>query len=273
MHVQAADILNLSAESSRNAINAAMLIQFFTAMGIFLFPALLFAYFTHPKAAAYLGLVKPGKMFHWFLIPVLMISATPVLLAVASWISQIDFGASVKQSQEASDRIFKAFLTMPSAGYLIFSFFVLAIVPGFSEELFFRGILMRFAAKRSNNAIFPLVVSSLMFALMHSNIYGIVSIFLAGFLLGGIYYLTGSLWCSILAHAFYNGTQVVIAYLAEHSPAFQAMEEANEVPLSFVAGGFLVFAGAFYLLWKNRTPLPGNWSADYTEEELAEEKS
>jgi membrane protease YdiL (CAAX protease family) len=269
MHVSIEALKDVNEKTPRHVINAFLVIQFFTSIGIFLLPVLLFAYFTHPRPKQYLGLVKPGKPLHWWLAPVTVISATPLLLAIASLISNIDFGASVKHAQEINDQTFRALLTMSSPGELIVTFFVLAIVPGLSEELFFRGLMMRFAAKRSRTILFPLVISALLFALMHTNIYGMVSIFLAGLLLGGIYYLTGSLWCSIISHMCYNGLQVLLTYFARNNATFKAMDEANTVPVSWIVAGSLLFAGAFYLLWKNRTPLKSNWSADYTAEELA----
>lgn len=269
MHVSIEALKDVNEKTPRHVINAFLVIQFLTSIGIFLLPVLLFAYFTHPRPKQYLGLVKPGKPLHWWLAPVTVISATPLLLAIASLISNIDFGASVKHAQEVNDQTFRALLTMSSPGELIVTFLVLAIVPGLSEELFFRGLMMRFAAKRSRTIVFPLVISALLFALMHTNIYGMVSIFFAGLLLGGIYYLTGSLWCSIISHICYNGLQVLLTYFARNNATFKAIDEANTVPVSWIVAGSVLFAGAFYLLWKNRTPLKSNWSADYTAEELA----
>jgi membrane protease YdiL (CAAX protease family) len=269
MHVSIDALKDVNEKTPRAVINAFLLIQFLTSIGIFLLPVLLFAYFTHPRPKQYLGLVKPGKSLHWWLAPVIIITATPLFLAIAALIGNIDFGESVKHAQEVNDQTFRALLTMSSASQLLATFFVLAIVPGLSEELFFRGLMMRFAAKRSRTIIFPLVISALLFALMHTNIYGMVSIFLAGLLLGGIYYLTGSLWCSIISHICYNGLQVLLTYFARNNATFKAIDEANTVPVSWVVIGTLLSAASFYLLWKNRTPLKSNWSADYTAEELA----
>lgn len=271
MHVSANDVLAISEKSPRRVVDAALLMQVLISTGIFVLPVLLFAYFTHPRPAKYLGLVKPGKSVHWILAPVVIISATPLFIGIAELIGHIDFGSSVKEAQAVNDRTFKAMLTMTSPGQLIVSFFVLALLPGLSEELFFRGLIMRFAAKRARTIVFPLVVSAALFAMMHSNIYGMLSIFLAGMLLGTIYYLTGSLWCSIIAHACYNGLQVLLTYLSDKSETLKAIDEHNSVPLSWVVIGSVIFAGTFYLLWKSRTPLADDWSADYTPEELIEE--
>jgi len=272
MGASIADIVSMSENSPRRVIDAALTFQFLSAIGIFLVPALLFAYFTHPRPAAYLGLSKPGRRSHWPLVILLMLGAAPIFIGLADLVSQLDLGAAAKKAQEDSDRAFKALLSMSSPMHLIVSFIVLAILPGVSEELFFRGILMRFVDKRSRNIIFPIILSSLMFALMHSNVYGLPSIFLAGCLLGFIYYITGSLWCSIVAHIFFNGMQVVLTYLAGNNPTLKELNEVNSVPASWIVVGAVIFSGSLYLLWKNRTPLRKGWSQDYTPEVLLEEQ-
>lgn len=259
----------INEHSPMKVIDSAMAIQFLSAVGIFLLPALLFAYFTHPNPKEYLGLRKPGKPIHWLLAPLLVWSATPLFLQIAEWVSLIDFGSAVKQAQDENDRIMKGLLSGTSFLQISISLLVLAILPGVSEELFFRGLLMRFAARGKAKSIwFPLVVSAILFAAMHSNPVGLLSIFLAGLLLGGIYYLTGSLWCGMLAHACYNGFQIVLSYGAKNNHTLQSLQENNHVPIIWVLIGSLLFVLSFYMLWKNRTPLPENWSADFSKEEL-----
>ena len=265
-------IINISEKSPRTVINAGLLLQFVSSIGIFLLPALLFAYFTHPKPGKYLGLVKPGNPTQLILSVIIIISAMPLIASIAEWLMQFDLSGSAKEMQERNDRMVKAFTSSESIIQLVFSFIVVAIIPGVGEELFFRGLLMRFAAKRSSNIYFPLVLSSLMFALMHDNIYGMLSIFIAGLILGSFYYLTGSLWSNILAHVCFNGFQVVLVYFSKDAAVTKAMEQ-NSVPIPFVIGSTLICIGAFYFLWKMRTPLPDDWSADYSKQELLEEST
>ena len=270
MGVAITDITSINENSPRRVIDAALLFQFFSAIGIFLLPALLFGYFTHPRPARYLGLVKPGNTLHWLLPILIMLGATPLFLGIAELVSHLNLGEAAKKAQEANDQAFKGLLAMSSPFHLIISIVVLAVLPGLSEELFFRGVLMRFVAKRSQTIYFPIIISALMFALMHSNVYGLPSIFLAGCLLALIYYLTGSIWCSIIAHMFFNGLQVVITYLAGNNSSLKAINDTNSVPLSWVLIGAVISAAGMYMLWKTRTPLPADWSADYTTEELME---
>ena len=49
MHISTEAILTLSDQSPRRIINAMLVGQIFSSAGLFLLPALLFAYATHPK--------------------------------------------------------------------------------------------------------------------------------------------------------------------------------------------------------------------------------
>jgi membrane protease YdiL (CAAX protease family) len=164
---------------------------------------------------------------------------------------------------------------------------IMAIVPAIGEEMFFRGILLRFVRKgvvnrairradRTGNPVetgrtmfIPIIFTAAFFAMSHSNPYGYPSIFLAGVLLAVIYNLTGSLWCNIIGHLFFNGTQVILAYVGGTNDAVKKFMDGSSVPAYMIVSGAIVFGISFYLLWKNRTPLQANWSDDFTPMELA----
>ena len=202
-----------------------------------------------------------------------MLGAMPVLDKIQESVSYINFGSygkQVKAAQEVSDNMTNAFLTMNSFGSFVKVFCIMAIVPALGEELFFRGVLMRFARQRSLNMVFPILFTAAVFSFTHSNIYGYLSIFLAGVLLAVIYNLTGSIWCSILAHLSFNGMQVILSYMGNHNAGVKTFMASSSVPVYLVLGGAVVFGLSFYLLLKNKTPLPANWSDNFTIEELSQ---
>ncbi len=267
---------NISPGSPVSLINAAIMVQGLSSIFIFLLPALLFAYLSTPRPAAYLGLRLPGKKIQFVLVIFIMLGAIPVLEMIQELISHINFGAygkQVKAAQEASDNTFNAFLTMNSFSSFIKVFCIMAIVPALGEELFFRGVLMRFAKQKSLNMVFPILFTAAVFSFTHSNIYGYLSIFLAGILLAVIYNLTGSIWCSILGHLFFNGSQIILSYMGTHNAAVKTYMGANSLPLYLVAGGAAVFGMSFYLLLKTKTPLPANWSDNFTIDELSKKQT
>ena len=265
--VAIADLQNINETSPKSFIDAALWLQAITATGIFLLPALLFAYLTHPRPASYLGLRKPGKVVHWILVPIVMVGAVIIFLLINSLFQKLNWSADLKDLQEKHDNTVKAFLNMNSFTDFLKAFAIMAILPAVSEELIFRGILMRLVHKRSHRIGIAIAVSSLVFAIVHYDPAGLVAIFCAAILLGGIYYLTGSLWLSIFAHLLNNGLQIILLYFGSENKAIKTLMEGNELPQAIVIAGVALFAASFYLLWKNRTPLPDDWSDDFAGEE------
>ena len=264
------DIMNLNEESGTAAVKAALALQFIQAVGLFLLPSLFFAQLAHPRPAGYLGLRKPGKAIQPLLAIVAMVAATPLFLFVASIVHMIGLGAAADAIQERNDQLVKLFLNSAGKRGLGIILLVMAVLPAVAEEIFFRGIFLRFAKKRSTNMVAPIAISAMAFALAHATPYSFLAIFFAGVALAIIFYLTSSLWCSILAHACYNGTQILLDYFGKDSKAIRALMDSNTVPLPLLVGGIVISAISFYLLWKVRTPLPPDWSDDYTEAELSE---
>ena len=95
------------------------------------------------------------------------------------------------------------------------SLIAIAILPGFTEELLFRGILFRFL-EQFGGSWFALALTSALFGLAHifnDNASALSSFAIAieaGVLLGGAYMLTRSLWMPIGLHAAWNFTQGVV---------------------------------------------------------------
>ncbi|MCH5285800.1 MAG: CPBP family intramembrane metalloprotease [Christensenellaceae bacterium] len=71
------------------------------------------------------------------------------------------------------------------------------------EEILMRGYLLQGLSVRYGHLI-ALLVSSLLFALLHFNMVQMLSAFVCGIALGLLYLRTGSLFCCILTHAGYN---------------------------------------------------------------------
>ena len=236
--VQINEITALSQGSTRKVINAAMLAQALSSIGTFLIPAFLFAYLATPRPAEYLGLKAPGKPVQWLLVIMVMVGALPLLLECESLLQHLNFGKAALENQQRNNDIMEAFLNMNSPLQFLVAIFVVAILPAAGEEMFFRGLIMKFAAKRSVRIIFPAIFSALLFAFAHSNIYGFLAIFLAGLLLGYIYYLTGSLLCSMLAHFIHNGLQVTILYFSKYNAGLKAMQENNTITAERAPGSY-----------------------------------
>lgn len=264
--VSAASVSTVSESSPMQVIHGVMLLQFTGSFLMILVPAFMFAYATHPEPVRYLGLVRP-KGSHMLWVTLMLLGIIPLLLVIPQWIQQINLGKAAAQAQAENDRLTNALLKMDTFGDFVMAFTTLAILPAIGEEMMFRGVMMKMAAKRSKNIAMPILLTAILFTWVHSNIYGMLSIFIAGTLLGVIYYLTSSLWCSVLAHLINNGLQIVMKYMAgSNATVHKAME--GTVPVYITIAGLLLFGVSFYMLWKQQTSLPKTWVNDFTNEEL-----
>ena len=285
-----ADIAVLGPASSFKTIRGALVAQGASHIGMFAGPALLFASFTHPRLRQYLGIRRPGKPIHWLLTTGIMIGLIPVFLWGESWMVQhLHFGKWADDMQQEGNKTVLAFLKLNTGADLAMLLIVLAVLPAIGEELVFRGILLRLLHSRiwraaanikiagkivhpdvQRTMVVPVLLTSLLFAAIHRNPYGFLFLFIAASILALIYFLTRSILCSMWAHFLYNGTQVAAVFFAQKSSAAQSIVADETIPIIYPIIGLLIFVASFYLLVKNQTPLPGNWSDDFAGERPAE---
>ncbi|MBO4408513.1 MAG: CPBP family intramembrane metalloprotease [Clostridiales bacterium] len=80
-----------------------------------------------------------------------------------------------------------------------------------AEELMFRGIITGALAKKFNGP-FTVIVSAVIFGLMHGISVQVGYAFICGLLLAFVYYYTANLWYTVIMHALFNFFGSTIAY-------------------------------------------------------------
>jgi membrane protease YdiL (CAAX protease family) len=103
----------------------------------------------------------------------------------------------------------KSSLITPDFSIYSLTFLILFIFVGFSEEIFFRGYIMKTMEDRYNSKWLVYVMSSLIFSLFHGmnpnvSIFGLINIGLVGLLFSYMYDVTKSLWMPIGYHITWN---------------------------------------------------------------------
>ena len=116
-----------------------------------------------------------------------------------------------------------------------------AICVPIAEEILFRGVLFA-ALRRTSGAVSAVVISSLMFGLMHLP--GWVTPAIMGLMLSLLYHRTNSLWASITAHSVLN--------FAALGLAFNRGSLLRHLSWTHV-GGLLVLVGILILIPGRRT--------------------
>ena len=96
---------------------------------------------------------------------------------------------------------------------LVLSFFTLAVVPGFVEELLFRGVILTTLLPFGKTT--AVVASAVLFGVMHQNAGQLLYATVAGMVLGYVFVKTQSFWCCVLAHVCNNFLSILTVAIGE----------------------------------------------------------
>jgi membrane protease YdiL (CAAX protease family) len=114
-----------------------------------------------------------------------------------------------------------------------------ALFPGFTEEVFFRGIINRrfFRTYSPRKAI---LLSAALFGIMHLNPWQAINAFYVGIFLGWIYWRCKSIWLCMFIHAYHNvlASYMPFPYIRVENSYYREMWRH---PLWFDVMGLLLF--------------------------------
>ncbi|MFA6150670.1 MAG: CPBP family intramembrane glutamic endopeptidase [Chitinophagaceae bacterium] len=257
------DLAEVSADSLPKVIAGTQYVQGIVSLFTFLLSALLFAYLTHPEPINYLGLRKPAKSINVAIVVLLLVSFMPIVNQLGSWLQHIDFGAKAKASFEHNEMVMKTLMRGTTPMDFAIHMLVFALIPAIGEELLFRGVIMRISYSNSQNIHFAILIAAAIFGIAHGSVYNFLPIMLMGVLLGYIYYLSGSIWLSILAHFMNNALAALGIFLINTKSVAEEVGTAENFPWYVLVISLGLFVAAFSLLRKNATPLPPDWSDDF----------
>jgi len=135
---------------------------------------------------------------------VLAAAALGMAMRMAWWsqlLARVSLGVTANDDPQAiAGPVFS--WTCPPLPSLLLGLFVMSVLIPLMEETLHRGFLQSALVHRG--PLPAIVVSALVFTLFHPpSSYGFV--FLLGLVLGAQFWLTGSLWATIISHATYNG--------------------------------------------------------------------
>ena len=93
-------------------------------------------------------------------------------------------------------------------GDLILALLIMAFFPALFEELFFRGALQNLLIKWWRKPMLAIVITSVIFSLIHMSVYLFLSRIALGFALGLMFYETKNIWVNTIAHFLNNAIAV-----------------------------------------------------------------
>ena len=124
--------------------------------------------------------------------------------------------------------------TLP--GIVLF-FITTALIPPLVEEFSFRGVML--GGMRKFGDFFAIMASALIFGMMHMSISSFPFAFLAGFVMGYVYVITGNIWVNVAIHFLNNAISVVLSLSAEMLPDSTAVMVDLVVFYGFIIIGLI----------------------------------
>ena len=139
---------------------------------------------------------KIAPALHYLMLPLIVISTAIATEPLVSWMETPDF----------MKKMVEMLMQNKLSGFIL-----VAILAPLLEELFCRGIILKGMLQHTSPAK-AILISALMFGLLHMNPWQAIPAFIIGSIMGWIYYRTGSLKSTIIMH-FINNSAVFILYL------------------------------------------------------------
>lgn len=181
----------------------------------FLMPAVVYAMLVQEKPWDYLGI---KKLQTWSLLGIVaMFTVIPFLSMVTDWNDGIVFPESMRAIEEQlrsiqvkSEEVIKIFI---GQGSLFSSLLIIAALAAISEELLFRSVIQKALIKLFKNAHVAIVVTAFVFSAFHGDFFGFFPRFILGIMLGYMFWMSGSIFPSMLMHFVNNATIVMLYYL------------------------------------------------------------
>jgi len=238
-------------------------LQIWQSLGIFVAPSLIIAWLAARSPWQFLGLDRKMILQPFLMVIVIMIVSIPAINQLIIWNEQMKlpgFLSGIEQwmsdKEELAAGLTEVFLVTGSFWGLMVNILMVAVIPAFGEELFFRGILQKLMGRWFKNMHLAVILASVLFSAMHFQFYGFLPRFLLGLIFGYLFAWSGNLWYPILAHLVNNIIPVLAYYFLGAEAVEKPFEQMGEGSLSLVwfAAGLILTALAVYQFKKSIFP-------------------
>lgn len=157
-----------------------------------------------------------------------------------------NFEEWARQREDSAAELTTFLTTFTSAGQLILALVVIAVLPAIGEEIVFRGLIQHELFRATKNIHVAIWIAAVLFSAIHFQFFGFVPRLLLGALFGYLYYWSGNLKLSILAHFVNNSVSVVALYYYQQGTLSFDMESQEAAPPNVVIFSALITGGLLY---------------------------
>lgn len=174
-------------------------------------------------------------------------------MSLPSWLSGVE--QLMRATEDAAAAATEQLLDIHTVGELLACVFVVGFMAGLSEEILFRGAMLRTMQDSRLGTHAVVWIVAIIFSAIHLQFYGFVPRMVIGLWLGYLLVWTRCLWVPVIAHSLNNSTVVVFSYLSNLGLVPEGFGENLGLPAD---GGFPWLALASFVasvalaVWSHR---------------------
>ena len=195
-------------------------LQIFYSIGLFLVPGILAGYFIQGNSFKYILAHNRPSLVTAIVVVLLLLCAVPVI----NFLVELNMGISlpdklagieekIRSSEKDAQDMMNAFFSATSGWGFIVNLVMIAVIPALGEEFLFRGVIQRILTEWFKNHHIAILVSAILFSIMHFQFLGFLPRMALGVLFGYLFVWTRTIWVPVIAHFINNAMAVVFIYL------------------------------------------------------------
>lgn len=204
------------------ALRIAMVIQ---DLLVFVLPPLVTALACTKLPARLLGVDSRPNLMTIFLASFTLVCSIPAMNLIIEWNEQLHLPesfssveATLRELETNAQAVTDMLMAGASIPSLIVSVLIVGVLAGFSEEVFFRGGMLRIISASRTNMHVAVWTVAFVFSLFHFQFFGFVPRMLLGAYFGYLLWWGGSLWVPVIVHTLNNSIVVIAAWHSVNNP-------------------------------------------------------
>ena len=194
-------------------VGLARLAQVLGTFFLLFIPAVLYSWVTNGKNKFWLGFNNYLNAYQ-VIIGFLIIFAANILASpIADFTKDIvaDFPSLdliAKKMEAVYNEQVMALSNLRSWPEFLMAIVIMAFFPALFEEVFFRAGLQNLLVRWMGTPVIAIIITSLVFSLIHMSVYLFLSRAILGFVLGLMYHRSKNIWVNVIAHFLNNAIAV-----------------------------------------------------------------
>jgi uncharacterized protein len=221
-----------SKEELLNTPNAIRLVMVFGTIGSFLFPAFFYLFFEFKSqkqfsiSSTFKNLLYPPIKQKKSICLIIILSV--LIIPIIAYLGELNQNIKLPHSlvnienwmtslENENAAILELLTQNKNISILFVNLLVMAFIPAFCEEFFFRGAVQTIWKSVIKNNHILIFVTAFIFSTIHFQFYGFIPRLILGIYLGYLMVWSGSLFLPILAHFLHNGVSLCIEFFNKSS--------------------------------------------------------